>query len=293
MKILIVEDDFASRTFLFETMESQGHETCVAEDGEEGLARFNEFQPDLVFSDIHMPKMDGLEMLEEIRKTGKNAIIVMNTAYGCEEYAVKAIRLRANNYLRKPIRHKELLPLLNKYSLFLGNKVSEPIDLSEGTRQNFSMSLTNDVEAIPDTVNLLVQATSEILTDSDQFDVRLGLNEILINSVEHGNLEISSKDLLTAINEGKDGVKNLREIRMAKPGLSHRQVKVVYKLNDTFCEWVITDQGEGFDWKKYLNDCEKLGPLDIDCKGIFLSRFHFDTLEYVGNGNIVRVVKRR
>jgi CheY-like chemotaxis protein len=293
MKILIVEDDFASRTFLKETMESRGHETRVAEDGLEGLNAFKEFQPDLVFSDINMPKMDGLEMLKEIRKEGKNSIIVMSTAYGCEEYAIQAIKLRANNYLRKPIRHNELLPLLNKYSLFLENKTSKPGNISWDTRQNFSLSLTNEVELIPDTVNLLVKATSKALAEHHQFDVRLGLSELLINSIEYGNLEISSEEKKIAFGEGIKKLEDLRKTQMAKPDFSYRQVKVVYSLSDTLCEWVITDQGKGFDWQNHLKECENSNPLDMECKGIFLSRFHFDTLSYVGNGNVVRVTKLR
>ena len=56
-----------------------------------------------------------LELLSEIRKLSPNVIVIMVTAFGCEEYAMKATELWANNYLKKPVRHNELLPLLKKF----------------------------------------------------------------------------------------------------------------------------------------------------------------------------------
>lgn len=116
MKVLIVEDDAPSRSFMKDTVESQGFETYVAEDGLIGLEAFKKYKPHLVLSDIRMPELNGLQLLEEIRKINPTVIVVMVTAFGCEEYAIKAMELRANNYLKKPVRHNELIPLLKKYA---------------------------------------------------------------------------------------------------------------------------------------------------------------------------------
>lgn len=292
MKVLIVEDDPASRAFLKDTVESLGYETRVAEDGLIGLQAFKEFGPDLVLSDIKMPNMDGLELLREIRKLNSNTIIVMNTAFGCEEFAIKALRLRANNYLNKPIRHAELLPLLRKYALTVQKQTH--LDIAQKKEVDFSMTMENNIEAIPDVVDRLIQKTGNALSENDRLDVRLGLMELLTNAIEHGNLEITFEDCFEALNKGIEGLNKLHQKRLTNPALAKRRVTVKYKLCDTVCEWVIADEGKGFDWRKFLKQSQTGNFLDnVEGKGIFISQFHFDKLEYTGNGNTVRATKQR
>ncbi|NJO90188.1 MAG: response regulator [Chloroflexia bacterium] len=68
MKILIVEDDFGSREFLYNLIKLEGYDVEKACDGEEGIEAYHTYNPDLVISDIQMPKMDGLEMLSKLKK---------------------------------------------------------------------------------------------------------------------------------------------------------------------------------------------------------------------------------
>lgn len=125
MKVLIVEDDPASRKYLLDTVVTEGHDTRASENGEIGLKVYNEFKPDLVLSDIQMPVMDGLKLLEAIREQSNDVIVVIITAFGTEEYAMKALRLGATNYMPKPVRHGELLPLLRKYNSVIENRTVE------------------------------------------------------------------------------------------------------------------------------------------------------------------------
>jgi signal transduction histidine kinase len=116
MRVLCVEDDPASRQYITDTIAAAGHEICTAENGLVGLQCYNSFRPDLVLSDIRMPEMDGIELLSALRMRNERVSVVMMTAYGSEDYAVKALRAGANDYLKKPVRHADLLPLLGKYA---------------------------------------------------------------------------------------------------------------------------------------------------------------------------------
>jgi len=122
MKILIVEDDANSRSFLEQTMEMQGYEYQSAVDGVEGYDKFLSFEPDLILSDIQMPGMDGLALLEKIRKTNPDVVVLMLTAFGSEDFAIQALRLRANNYIKKPVDFSELLPMLSNYAFAIKNQ---------------------------------------------------------------------------------------------------------------------------------------------------------------------------
>lgn len=120
-----------------------------------GLQRYDAFQPDLVLCDVQMPVMDGLEFLVALRKQSKTVVVVMMTAFGCEEYAVKALRAGANDYLKKPIRHSDLLPLLKKYAEF--SLVDHPVDLVQMNERLLQINLTLRQE-IQKQADLLVQS---------------------------------------------------------------------------------------------------------------------------------------
>jgi CheY-like chemotaxis protein len=271
MKVLIVEDDVPSRNFMKDTVEVHGFETHLAENGVRGLEVFKEINPHLVLSDIQMPEMDGLQLLEEIRRLNSNTIIVMVTAFGCEEYAMKAMELRANNYLKKPVRHAELLPLLKKYSSLI-DKPTEPEKPPEiEIKSAFTIKLESDVKKVPSMVDWLVKTAGNQLDESGKLGVKLGLVELLNNAIEHGNLGDS---------DNPDSL------------IKSRKVLIVYKTTASFCEWTITDEGNGFDWKTYLEQLAA-DPLGMEGKGLLCCQFHFTELEFNSTGSSVTARKNR
>lgn len=87
---------------------------ATAQNGQEGLEKMEEFQPDLVFTDIRMPKMDGISFAAEARKIKKNVRIVFLTGYDSFEYAQEAIRVGGSDYLLKPMNFRKLDELLQR-----------------------------------------------------------------------------------------------------------------------------------------------------------------------------------
>ena len=114
MKVLIVEDDPIALEYLVDGVESQGHTVAVAEDGVMGLKTFREFAPDLVLADVRMPRIDGLLLLELIRKDDPDLLVVLMTANGTHKDARSAAALGADAYLHKPLRIRDLFALLEK-----------------------------------------------------------------------------------------------------------------------------------------------------------------------------------
>jgi DNA-binding NtrC family response regulator len=114
MKILVVDDEEGARELFNTILTDEGYEVTLAINGEDGLARFKTAPFDLVVTDIKMPGMDGLQLLQEIRKTGSKADVIMVTAYGEVESYLKAMSLGAAEYINKPIRIKELKRIVHK-----------------------------------------------------------------------------------------------------------------------------------------------------------------------------------
>ena len=101
MKILIVEDEEMIREGISDYLTDCGYETIQAKDGEEALEQFSNHQVDLVLLDIQMPKLNGLEVLSEIRKSSQVPVLML-TAFQDEEYKMSAFAALADGYLEKP-----------------------------------------------------------------------------------------------------------------------------------------------------------------------------------------------
>ena len=102
MKILIVEDEDMIREGISDYLTDCGYETIQAADGLEALEQFSNHQVALVLLDIQMPKLNGLEVLSEIRKSSQVPVLML-TAFQDEEYKMSAYAALADGYLEKPV----------------------------------------------------------------------------------------------------------------------------------------------------------------------------------------------
>ena len=107
-KILVVDDEKPISDIVKFSLSKEGFEVVTAFDGEEGLAVFAEENPDLVILDLMLPKIEGLEVCREIRKTS-NVPIIMVTAKDSEIDKVLGLELGADDYVTKPFSNRELI----------------------------------------------------------------------------------------------------------------------------------------------------------------------------------------
>ena len=114
MKILVVDDEEGARELFFTILSDEGYDITLANNGAEALVRLKSDAYDRVGTDRKMPVMDGLQLLQEIRKTGSKTDVIMVTAYGEVESYLKAMSLGAAEYINKPIRIKELKRIVHK-----------------------------------------------------------------------------------------------------------------------------------------------------------------------------------
>ena len=115
-KVLIVEDEPHARTGLTELVGSWGYRTECAADGAEALDRVLQWAPGIVVTDLKMPRMDGMELLERVRELPQHVTVVMLTAQGSIESAVEAMRMGAYDYIPKPVDPVRLKTILQNAS---------------------------------------------------------------------------------------------------------------------------------------------------------------------------------
>lgn len=113
-KILIVDDETSARAGLVDLLRDEGNSVRGAADGFKALGATEDWTPDLVVTDVHMPGMNGIELMEKIRVRFPRAGVIVMTAFSTVEKAVEAMHLGADDYLTKPIRLDELLVVVQR-----------------------------------------------------------------------------------------------------------------------------------------------------------------------------------
>ena len=102
-KLLIIDDDDAIRRVLTITLEDAGYQVCTAVDGDSGLKIFEQERPDIIITDLRMPGLDGIGVLKAIKAMNPDKEVIVITAYADMDLAIKALQLKASDFVTKPI----------------------------------------------------------------------------------------------------------------------------------------------------------------------------------------------
>lgn len=129
-KILLIEDDAGIAGGLKKELQAEGYDVAVAERGDSGLTQARAQPFDVVITDIKMPGLSGLELVEQLHAAKPKLPIIVMTAFGTTETAIEATKLGAYDYLLKPFDMAELLDLVVK-AVACNRFVSEPVEMGE------------------------------------------------------------------------------------------------------------------------------------------------------------------
>jgi len=112
LKILFVEDDNNTRNFISLLLSSAVKEIITAQDGVEGLEKYEKYNPDIVLTDITMPKMDGFTMSKKIKEINPNQIIIVMSAHDKEENINISKEIGIREFISKPVDVEYLKSIL-------------------------------------------------------------------------------------------------------------------------------------------------------------------------------------
>lgn len=199
IKILIIEDDQILSDVLHRKLVKEGYEVFTAKDGEEGLEKTQEIKPDLILLDIVMPKKDGFDVLEELRKNKKLIPIIIISNSGQSVEISKAIALGAKDYLVKAefdpeevvLKVKKVLNMVGKSA----DKAAKDLPLESGVKTLFAEERSSRDP----------NAKTILIVEDDQF-----LRNLCIRKLQKEKFNV-----LYAV----DGEEGLRKIQEEKPDL--------------------------------------------------------------------------
>ncbi len=153
-KILVIDDEAPIRASLKEILEYENYQVMEAEDGAEGLKLATKFAFDVVFCDIKMPKMDGLEVLDALVEKGIDGRIIMISGHGTVETAVQAIKVGAFDFIQKPLDLNRIL-LTVRHALDQGQLEQETERLTRKIQTERSTAIVGDSSAVREIVELI------------------------------------------------------------------------------------------------------------------------------------------
>lgn len=113
-KVLVVDDDTLGREYLSETLTRGGYEVASVSDGLQAVARVSKEEYDLIFLDMKMPGMCGMEVLEKVKTISPETVVILMTAYGTIETAVEAMKKGAYDYIIKPFSPDQIELLISR-----------------------------------------------------------------------------------------------------------------------------------------------------------------------------------
>ncbi|VAW98272.1 Flagellar two-component response regulator FleR [hydrothermal vent metagenome] len=138
--VLVVEDDVSLNEALSDTLECAGYNVGSVNDGREALRYLDKQSVDLVISDIHMPNMEGTNLLEKIKKDKPDLPVMLMTAYGTIEQAVSTIRNGAVDYLVKPFEAEVLVNMVERYVGYADISEDDIIAVDENSKSVFEIA---------------------------------------------------------------------------------------------------------------------------------------------------------
>ena len=150
LKILVVDDETTVRRGIILGVDWAALDCVVvgeATNGLDGLVAVERYSPNLIITDVRMPKMDGIEMLRQLRSRGSRANVILLTAYSEFEYARSAVQLGAADYLLKPFRNQELVAAIervrNRERQISGQSPQDSLPLSKGDKSKYVLQAMN------------------------------------------------------------------------------------------------------------------------------------------------------
>lgn len=289
VRILVVDDAATDRALAGVLVEQAGWEASYAEDGEQALAQIERHTPDAVLTDMRMPKLDGLQLVEEVRRSYPRIPVILMTSYGSQEIAAKALRIGAVSYIPKDSLSKELSVVLRDVleRIVDGLDVRRPTDAA-ATETHFELAYEKD--SLAALVGRLQQSLAQAGLDDEAELIRVGtaLGEALNNAVDHGNLELDSS-LRESVDDTYDKV---REERIQQPPYCDRRVYVTQRLTPEEAIFVVRDEGTGFDPERLPDPTDPENLMKVGGRGMLLIRTFMDEVRFNSTGNEITMIKR-
>jgi CheY-like chemotaxis protein/anti-sigma regulatory factor (Ser/Thr protein kinase) len=290
-KILVVDDNPQDREFAGQCLRDHGMIPLFAASGDDAIRTIETDHPDAVLTDLHMPGMDGLDLVRHVRSKYSGMPVVLMTSRGSEESAIRALRAGALSYVPKDMIRSTLCSAMEMVTAAV-----EQRRFREQTRRLLERSeahfvLGYEVDGPAALVNHLQSNLREVnfCDDTELFQIGTALAESFNNAIDHGNLELESR----LREDGTDAYSRLRYERATASPFRDRRVRVTEHLRPDTVRYTVLDEGRGFDVRTVPDPRHPDCLLKLSGRGLFLVRTFMDEVTFNAAGNEITMTRHR
>jgi CheY-like chemotaxis protein/anti-sigma regulatory factor (Ser/Thr protein kinase) len=288
--VLVVDDAPVDRRRAGGLVEGLGWQAAYAENGATALAAIETKVPAVVLTDLLMPEMDGLELVRAIRSRYPFLPVVLMTAHGSEEVAIRALRSGAASYVPKRSLAQDLGETLERVVAAAQARWSHQRLLACMSQVEGAFVLENDATLLAALTGTLQETLSNmgLCDETDRIRIGIALTEALTNAMYHGNLEISS-ELRQRDDNSYDQL--VRE-RCRQAPYRDRRIHVTARYTLPEAVFSIRDEGPGFDPSRLPDPTDPTNLEKRSGRGLLLIRTFMDEVLHNATGNQITLIKR-
>lgn len=290
--VLVVDDAPAKRRKVCGLVErTLGWRTAEAATGRQTLERIGNALPNIVLTSLELPDIDGVDLVESIRRSHPFVPIVIMTTAANEKTAMKALQAGAASYVPKKEMAEALADSLEQVVAAARAAQNRRRLLSCFTKVEFEFVLDNDPALIPALVAHVQEQLAPLKLCDQNGVIRVGvaLEEAILNAMYHGNLEVDSQ----LRQEDETHFHRLIEERRQTPSYANRRLTVRARLTPERAEFVVADEGNGFDPNTLPDPTDPANLERVGGRGLLLIRTFMNEVSFNQAGNEITLVKFR
>ena len=290
-RILVVDDSKEDRDLAGECLRDHGMIPVFATNGREALRAIAQHAPDAVLTDLHMPEMDGLELVRYVRSNYVGLPVVLMTSRGSEESAISALRAGALSYVPKAKLRNNLCDAMGIVVAAVEERRYRERTRTLLERSEASFVLGYEMDSPSALISHLQGNLRQVnfCDDTELFQIGTALGEALSNALDHGNLELDS----AIREEGMDAYSRLRQERSGRPPYRDRRVRLTERLTPDVVQYRVSDEGKGFDTAAMPDPLHPDCLLKVSGRGLLLIRTFMDDVTFNEAGNEVTLTRYR
>ncbi len=290
--VLVVDDSAVDRRLIGAVLrKGTNWDVEFAEDGQHALDSMSSQHFDLVITDLVMPGIDGLKLVNSIRQQHPTVPVILMTSQGSDDTAVHALRSGAATYVPKRFLDRDLLDSARSVLARSGEQQRHAQLFRCLQSSQYAFSLQNDTGLFPPLIGYLQDVVTQtgLADESERVRIGIALEEALTNAYYHGNLELDS-----GMRE-KDPCAYDQHVRVRsqESPYSERRIQVQAQISRDEAQFTIGDEGPGFDLSALPDPTNPANMEKITGRGVLLMRSFMDEVRYNDRGNEVTLVKKR